>query len=286
MITEEDFARDQQIVWRSDRNIVRDKTNTQQNKGVDTMDQVRWLKHRINGRVLQYTDILAGHEDMIECDKNGNVLTMRPRTIERPKERFLVKDGQTVLQSVKQDVVIVRPGEDLSAMSLEERITICRDIEELAQIAAELGAGIPSNMSLQEAKQNLVDMLPEIREQQAKEAARKKEAWEKKRAEEEAAKKAKPKTIVIGPVEKPLLQQINEATTVDELNVIAKKFDVAFADGLPIAECKTGLLDYLKGENIISKEDEKPAAAKKKPPKKRKAKAKKQEEPPAAPPAG
>jgi len=223
--------------------------------------EMKWLKHRINGVVQIYTDILAGHEDMIECDKDGNVLTLKPRIVERQKERYIVKDGMTVLDpDIKVERTIIKPGEDLSAMSLEERITICRDIDELALIATELSVGIPGNMSLKEAKQNIVDMLPAIREEREKAARKQIELRAKKRAEEEAAIKAtKPKVVAA----KSLREQIAECDTPEALNAIAIQYEVAFKPELDIEARKTVLVNYLKEQGVIETPKSKRPKAKK-----------------------
>ena len=260
MITEEDFGRDMQECWRSGRKIVKTQHNA---KEEDIMgEQMRWLKHRLNGRVFQYTDILAAYEEMLECDKDGNVLTMKPRTIQRDKERLVVKDGQTIIDSVRPDTVIVRPGEDLSKMTLEERITICRDIEELIVIAASLDVGIPGNMSVQEAKQNLIDMLPDIRKRSEEEAKAKKDAREKRMAQEKAD--SKKKTTKPEPAKQPDIgQEISACENIDQLSAIAARFDVSFSANMDLTAAKQSLVAYLVKTTAPKKKSAKKAAKRK-----------------------
>jgi hypothetical protein len=156
-----------------------------------TVDKVRWLKHRLNGNVFQYTDVLAGHPDMIECDKNGKVMDLSPRVIETV-EVVTTHSGQAVREVVRTKVIA--PKADISDKPLAELIAECKTAEELGEIAARFDVGFAAGLSLDEMKAGFIEQIPAIEEKRAAEGAAKAEAHrEKIEAEKKEAAKAKRK---------------------------------------------------------------------------------------------
>lgn len=149
------------------------------------VDDMRWLKHRISGRVLQWTPILANHPDMIECDARGNVKDLSPRKA----ESFVIKDGEKettvspmrvaagmTLDQMKDNPVV--PGPDVSDLSLKERIEACTKDAEVIDLGARFDIGFAAGMTLDQMKASLID---ELTKQKIIKAAKKRVAKAKKR---------------------------------------------------------------------------------------------------------
>ena len=114
-------------------------------------DDRRWLKHRINGVVHQYTDILAGHEEMIECDRKGRVLDMSPRVVSKPT-------GLTPFTK-KSDAKTIVPGADLSGKSLRDLIDLATTDQQVKDLAARFDIGFADGMSIEDMKAGLIEEL-------------------------------------------------------------------------------------------------------------------------------
>lgn len=103
----------------------------------------RYMKHRLNGSVHIWTPILERSENMIECDKDGNPIDFSTR-------EFMRGDG------VKMEV---KPGPDISALTLREKITSTRSRDDIVDIGARFDIGFASGMKLKDMKEQLIEAL-------------------------------------------------------------------------------------------------------------------------------
>lgn len=96
--------------------------------------QTRYLKHASNGNVYIWTIPLSKRDDMLPCDKDGNLNC-------RADARF-----------------------DTSDLSLREIIEGCRKKADLVDIAARYDLGFDKSMKLDEMKKSLLAALIEAGE--------------------------------------------------------------------------------------------------------------------------